>query len=292
MMSVSALKNVSARDHWQLLLACALALSLLVIDEQTQLMAQVRMVLATLIQPIEQLSRLPEKWVSQGNRAITDQASLQNEVERLRNQLLLLNYEKQQSLQIAKENERLRMLLGVSSRINQGKLMVSSVVDHSPNPFKQMLKLNKGLHDGVKVGHPVMDAQGVMGQIVSVDYYESDLLLLTDADMQIPVMVQRTGARGILQGKGASDELSLKFLPTTANIREGDLLETSGIDGRYPSGLPVAEVIDVESQAGSVFWKITAQPLAKLMTSRELLIIFDANKSNALENHATRTIQP
>ncbi|UCG19307.1 MAG: hypothetical protein JSU84_03625, partial [Thiotrichales bacterium] len=114
MMSVSALKNVSARDQWQFLIACALSLTLLIIDEQTQLMTQVRMVLSTLMQPIEQLARLPENWASQGNQVITDQASLRNEVERLRNQLLLLNYEKQQAAQIVKENERLRMLLGVS----------------------------------------------------------------------------------------------------------------------------------------------------------------------------------
>lgn len=278
MMSVSALKNVSARDQWQFLIACALSLTLLIIDEQTQLMTQVRMVLSTLMQPIEQLARLPENWAAQGNQVITDQASLRNEVERLRNQLLLLNYEKQQAAQIVKENERLRMLLGVSSRINQGKLMISSIVDHNPSPYKRLVKLNKGIADGVKAGLPVMDAHGMMGQIISAAYQESDLLLITDVDTQIPVMVQRTGARGILQGKGDSDELTLKFLPTTANIREGDLLETSGIDGRYPSGLPVAEVVDVESQAGAIFWKITAQPLAKLNSSREVLIVFDAKK--------------
>lgn len=279
MMSVAALKNVSAHDQWQFLLACALSLSLLVLDEQTKLMTEVRFLLSTLMQPIEQLARLPEKWMSQGNQVINDQASLRNEVDRLRNQILLLNYEKQQSAQIVQENERLRMLLGVSSRINQGKLMISSVVDHNPSPYKRLIKLNKGLSDNVKIGLPVMDAQGMMGQIIASSYTESDLLLVTDVDMQIPVMVQRTGARGILQGMGNSDELTLKFLPITANIREGDLLETSGIDGHYPSGLPVAEVVDVESQAGAIFWKITAQPLAKLNTSREVLIVFDAKKS-------------
>ena len=283
MMSVSALKYVSARDQWQFLIACALSLTLLIVDEQTQLMTQVRMVLSTLMQPIEMLARLPENWASQGNQVITDQASLRNEVERLRNQLLLLNYEKQQAAQIVKENERLRMLLGVSSRINQGKLMISSVIDHNPSPYKRLVKLNKGLSDGVKTGLPVMDAHGMMGQIMSSAYHESDLLLITDVDMQVPVMVQRTGARGILQGKGDSDELTLKFMPTTANIREGDLLETSGIDGRYPSGLPVAEVVDVESQAGAIFWKITAQPLAKLNTSREVLIVFDVKKASNKE---------
>lgn len=279
MMSVAALKNVGAHDQWQFLLACALSLSLLVLDEQTKLMTEVRLLLSTLMQPIEQLARLPEKWMSQGNQVINDQASLRNEVDRLRNQILLLNYEKQQSAQMAQENERLRMLLGVSSRINQGKLMISSVVDHNPSPYKRLIKLNKGLSDNVKIGLPVMDAQGMMGQIIATSYTESDLLLVTDVDMQVPVMVQRTGARGILQGMGNSDELTLKFLPITANIREGDLLETSGIDGHYPSGLPVAEVVDVESQAGAIFWKITAQPLAKLNTSREVLIVFDAKKS-------------
>jgi len=277
MMSVSSLQNVSARDHWQFFVACAVSLTLLIVDEQTQLMTQTRQLLSTLIQPIEQLSRLPESWFSNRNQSISDLSSLRHEVERLRNQLLLTSYEKEQTLQIMKENERLRMLLGVSSRINQGKLMISSVVDHNPSPFKRLVKLNKGMADGVQIGLPVMDAQGMMGQIISTSYQKSDLLLITDVDMQVPVIVQRTGARAILQGKGNSDELSLKFLPTTTNIREGDLLETSGIDGRYPRGLPVAEVVDVESQAGAIFWKITAQPLAKLNSSREVLIVFDTN---------------
>lgn len=284
MMSVSALKNVSARDHWHFLVACALSLILLIVDEQTQLMTQVRMVLATVVQPIEQLARLPESWFAQGNQALSEQANLRNEVERLRNQVLLSSYEKQQMAQVMKENERLRMLLGVSSRITQGKLMISSVVDYNPSPFKRVVTLNKGTSDGVRLGLPVMDAQGMMGKIISTSYYESHLLLITDADMQIPVMVQRTGARAILQGQSNSDELTLKFLPTTANIREGDLLETSGIDGHYPSGLPIAEVVGVESQAGAIFWKVIAQPLAKLHTSREVLIVFDAPKSRDIRN--------
>jgi rod shape-determining protein MreC len=279
MLSVSALKNVSARDQWQFLIAFALSLVLLIIDEQTQLMTQARMLLSTLIQPIEQMVRQVENLTSQGNQALNEQSSLINEVNRLRNQVLLLNFEKQQATQVLKENERLRMLLGVSSRINQGKLMVSFVIDYNPSPYKRLVKLNKGMADGVTIGLPVMDAHGMMGQIISTGYQESDLLLITDVDSQVPVMVQRTGARGVLQGKGDSDEMTLKFLPTNANIREGDLLETSGIDGRYPSGLPVAEVIDVDSQAGAIFWKVTAHPLAKLYTSREVLIVVDAKKT-------------
>jgi rod shape-determining protein MreC len=122
-----------------------------------------------------------------------------------------------------------------------------------------------------------MDAHGLMGQILSTNLNESDLLLITDVEMQIPVRIVRTGARAILQGDG-SNELTLKFLPTTADIREGDMLETSGIDGRYPSGLPVAEVVSVKSKSGAIFWQVVAQPNAKLSTSREVLILLTPNE--------------
>jgi len=244
----------------------------MVVDEQTQAMLQARMVLSTLIQPLEWLARLPENWVGQSNQALTDRATLSAEADRLRLQVLLLSQQLQASEHINQENDRLRMLLGVASRINQGKLLVGIVVDHSPAPYRQIVRINKGTKDGVINSLPVMDAHGLMGQVLSTNLAESDLLLVSDLAMQVPVRVVRTGARGIVQGDG-NTELSLKFLPTSSNIREGDVLETSGLDGRYPSGIPVAEVVSVKSQAGSVFWQVSAQPIAKIGTSREVLLL-------------------
>ncbi|MCH9742096.1 MAG: rod shape-determining protein MreC [Proteobacteria bacterium] len=276
-MSAKTIHTLTPKEHWQFVAACVFSLTLMVVDEQTNVMAQVRMALSMLVQPLENIARLPESWLAQSNSAFTEKAALVTEVDRLRTQVLLLNNERQQNEKIAQENERLRMLLGVASRIQQGKLLVSLIVDHSPNPFKQILRLNKGSQDKVRVGLPVMDAHGLMGQILSTNLNESDLLLITDVEMQIPVRIVRTGARAILQGDG-SNELTLKFLPTTADIREGDMLETSGIDGRYPSGLPVAEVVSVKSQSGAIFWQVVAQPNAKLSTSREVLILLTPNE--------------
>jgi rod shape-determining protein MreC len=129
-----------------------------------------------------------------------------------------------------------------------------------------------------------MDAQGLMGHVLTTNLTESDVLLVNDLAMQVPVRVVRTGARGILQGDGSTG-LYLKFLPTTSNIREGDILESSGLDGRYPSGIPIAEVITVNSQAGSIFWQISAQPLAKIGTSREVLLLI--NKPTAMTEPAS-----
>ncbi len=276
-MSAKTIHTLTPKEHWQFVAACVFSLTLMVVDEQTNVMAQVRMALSMLVQPLENIARLPESWLAQSNSAFTEKEALVTEVDRLRTQVLLLNNERQQNEKIAQENERLRMLLGVASRIQQGKLLVSLIVDHSPNPFKQILRLNKGSQDKVRVGLPVMDAHGLMGQILSTNLNESDLLLITDVEMQIPVRIVRTGARAILQGDG-SNELTLKFLPTTSDIREGDMLETSGIDGRYPSGLPVAEVVSVKSQSGAIFWQVVAQPNAKLSTSREVLILLTPNE--------------
>jgi rod shape-determining protein MreC len=278
-MSVSSTRSLSNQDHWQFVAACALSLILMVTDEQTQVVMEARMFLSSAIQPLEWLARLPENWIGQGNRVLTERSALTSEIDKLRLQVLLLSQQLQQSQSINQENDRLRMLLGVASRINQGKLLVGIIVDHSPDPFRQIVRINKGLRDGIITGLPVMDAQGLMGQVLSVNLSESDILLVSDLAMQIPVRVVRTGARGIVQGDG-NNELNLKFLPTTSNIREGDLLETSGLDGRYPSGIPVAEVISIKSQAGSVFWQVTAQPVAKVGSSREVLLLINQTKPN------------
>lgn len=238
------------------------------------------MILSTAIQPLEWLARLPETWIGQGNQALADRATLANETSKLRLQVLLLNQQLQQSEQIKQENDRLRMLLGVASRINQGKLLVGLIIDHSPDPFRQIIRLNKGTQDGISTGLPVMDAQGLMGQVLSTNLTESDILLVSDLAMQVPVRVVRTGARGILQGDG-NNELNLRFVPTTSNIREGDQLETSGLDGRYPSGIPVAEIVSIKSQAGSLFWQVIAQPLAKIGSSREVLLLINHPKPTA-----------
>lgn len=283
MMLISALNKVNTADHWQLLVALALSLSLLVIDEQTQLISQTRWMLNTLVQPIEQLARIPEGWFVQGDRLLNEPANLRAEIDRLKNQLLLADYEKQQTSLIVAENERLKMLLGVSSKVSHSKLLVAKVVDYNPNLFKQTVKVNKGLNEGVQLGLPVMDANGMMGQIIACALGESHVLLITDSDMQVPIRVQRTGARAILQGTGIDNELRVKFLPLVANIQTGDLIETSGIDGRFPAGLPVAQVISAENPAGAIFWNVVAQPIAQLNTSREVLIV---NNSSVLEKRS------
>jgi rod shape-determining protein MreC len=227
--------------------------------------------------PVSWIARLPESAILQLNQALTDRSHLLTENNRLRMLLLLQQQQLQASTEISHENDRLRMLLGVSARISQGRLLVGFVKDHSPAPGRQILRLNKGSQDKVVVGTAVVDAYGLMGQILSTQFQASDVLLITDPMMQVPVRVVRTGARGILQGTG-SDELQLKFLPTTSPIREGDMLETSGLDGRYLSGLPVAEVVNVKSQPGSIFWQISAQPVAKLSSSREVLLLLNIDE--------------
>lgn len=274
MLTITKNSQLKARDHGAFLLALIFSLTLFIVDEQTKLMGQIRFVLSTLVNPIEQLARLPDSWANQHGQHVKDMASLRLEVERLRNQVLLLNYEKQQQTQLLQENERLKMLLGVSSQVTKGRLMVSSVVDYNPNPFKQMLRLNKGSRDGISAGLPVLDAHGMMGQLISVNYFESDLLLISDIDTQIPISIQRTGARGILQGTGNQNELNIKFLPVATNVRVGDLLETSGLDGHFPAGLALAKITQVTEQPGAIFWQVTAEPLAKITTSREVLVVF------------------
>jgi rod shape-determining protein MreC len=269
-------RHLSSRDSWHFLMAFMLSVSLMVIDEQTRLMVQIRMAIATTLQPLQWIARVPENAVVQLSRTFTEHATLLNEMDRLRVQNLLLNQQIQQLLRLDNENSRLKMLLGVSSQIHRGKLLVGIVIDHAPTPYRHILTLNKGSSDGVKEGQAVIDAQGLMGQVLSTTFNQCQVLLITDLAAQTPVRVQRSGVRGIIQGDG-NNGLLLKFIATTQDVRVDDLIETSGLDGQYPSGLQVGRARQVTNQSGSLFWHIAVNPVATPMTSHEVLILVQPN---------------
>lgn len=281
-------RSLENQDAWQFVAACILALSLMVIDENTQMMRDTRTLLASAIYPLEALARLPVTFWSQMNQGLTSHAQLIEENNRLRMQLLLQANTLQESEKLRHENDRLRMLLGAASRINKGKLLVSFVLDHDSASFRRMLQLNKGLREKVRLGTAVVDAYGLMGQVTDLSYTTSQVMLITDTSSQLPVRIVRTGARAILQGMG-TDELQLKFLPTSSPIQEGDLIETSGLDGHFPNGIPVAVVTSAQTQTGSSFWQVTAESKAKLNTSREVLLLMKDQLDTSSEetNNAT-----
>jgi rod shape-determining protein MreC len=142
------------------------------------------------------------------------------------------------------------------------------------DPYRHQIELNKGTLDHLFEGQPLLDSQGVMGQLIHVGPFTSTAMLITDPSHAIPVQVNRNGLRTIALGTGTIDRLELPHIPDNADIRVGDLLVTSGLGGRFPPGYPVAEVIDVEQDPGRAFSHVTARPRALLDRSREVLVVW------------------
>ena len=174
---------------------------------------------------------------------------------------------------IEKENERLRKLLGEIPKTTE-RLLISEIINVDLDPYKQLILLNKGSSSDVYQGQPIIDAQGVMGQVVHVGPMSSTAVLITDASHAIPVQVNRTGLRAIAFGSGKIDQLNLRYLPHNVDIKEGDLLITSGLGGVFPPNFPVAVISKIERPSGEPFATIEAKPHALLDKSREVLLVW------------------
>lgn len=183
---------------------------------------------------------------------------------------------------IEKENERLRQLLGAIPKTTE-RLLISEIINVDLDPYKQLILLNKGSSSDVYQGQPIIDAQGVMGQVVHVGPMSSTAMLITDASHAIPVQVNRTGLRAIAFGSGKIDQLNLRHLPHNVDIKEGDLLITSGLGGIFPPNFPVAIISRVERHAGEPFATVEARPHALLDKSREVLLVW-RNEPLAVED--------
>jgi len=171
------------------------------------------------------------------------------------------------------ENIRLRELLDSSFEIGE-KVLIAELMSVNLDPYKHQVVINKGeLHDAYP-GQPLVDADGVMGQIVHAGPYTSTAILITDTSHAIPVQVNRNGLRSIALGSGAINRLELPYIPNSADIQPGDLLITSGLGGRFPSGYPVATVVTVDHDPGNAFTRVIATPLAHLNSRREVLLVW------------------
>ena len=151
--------------------------------------------------------------------------------------------------------------------------VLAEVLSYGRNPFTRKLVLDKGLTQGIRAGMPVIDGDGVVGQVTAVGTFTSEVTLLTEKDQSVPVMLTRNGLRAIAVGSGKDGSIDVPFMPVSADILNGDLFVTSGIDGTYPPGLVVAKVTAVEKNAAYVFAKITSRPAAGVENHRFVRIL-------------------
>ncbi len=256
----------------QLLVLSILSVLLLFADYRFQQMAQVRSVLGSMTAPIQIVADVPSKvwrWV---DRMSTDYEQLHKENRELKAQAIILQREVQKMASLSAEYIRLRELLNGSELIDE-TVMVAEVIGVDPDPFTHELLMNKGYRDRVRVGQTLLDAYGVMGQVISTDRFSSRVLLLSDARHAIPVQVNRNGLRSIAAGKGRFDELELLNLHDTEDVVVGDLLVSSGLGGRFPFGYPVAVVTKVKHDPGEPFAEVLARPSAQLTRSRQVMLV-------------------
>ena len=249
-----------------------ISIVLLVVDSRVEMLKTVRMVTGTVLYPLQMAALMPRDVMSGLAKYFTNVSTLQNEVRDLRTAQVTnaQSYQRAQ-LQIA-ENTQLRRLLGAREALPVPSLMAEILYDARDSSTRKIV-IDRGGQSEVRLGLPVIDGSGVVGQVTRVFPFTSEVTLLTDKEQAIPVQVLRNGLRSVAYGRGQSGLLDLRFVAPNADILVGDVLITSGLDGVYPAGLAVAKVIKVESSAAGAFGDVLCQPLAGIDRHRQLLIL-------------------
>lgn len=262
--------------------ALLLSFCLVIADSHNQSIGNLRSRFSVLVSPIQFAVDYPVRVIAWGRSLFASKKALIDENMQLRYQQTMLEARLQKFLAIRNENLELKELLSASSTSNQQRAMAAEILAVDTNTSRQIVILNKGSRDGVKPGLPVLDAKGVMGQIIDVGLMTSTVLLISDSKCAVPVRSDRTGERAILVGTNNMGRLSLINLPKTSTIAIGDLLVTSGLGRRYPEGYPVARVQSVKNISGDDFIKVEATPVALLNRSRLVLLIWPDDEHNEI----------
>lgn len=246
---------------------------LIILDTRFRQLEPMRRVLGTALTPVVWFSDLPSRMGDWAGEALSSREALLEENNRLRARLMVLERRAQKYTALAAENARLRELLNASSAVDE-RVIVADVVGVTPDPFSHEIIIDKGKSDGVRIGQAVLDAEGLMGQVIHVSAYTARVLLISDSSHAVPVQVNRNGTRAVLVGTGEVGRLELVHVPDTADVRPGDLLVSSGLGGRFPKGYPVATVVRVAHDPGKPFAIVEARPLARLNRSQMVLVVF------------------
>lgn len=261
-----------ASARFKVTIFALISIALLVADSQLKSLALFRQAIATALYPVQMAALSPRGAFSQVSTYFVSLSDTKKEMQTLQQKQVQQAQALQQAEQLLSENAHLRQLLETRNRINV-KSIAGEILYDARDPFTRKIVLDRGLKHGVALGQPVIDSAGVVGQVTRVFPFTSEVTLLTDKDQAIPVQVVRNGLRSIAYGRGQMGALELRFTAANADIKPGDVLATSGIDGVYPPGLVVAKVSKVEINAASAFGSILCQPVAGINNYRQLLIL-------------------
>ncbi len=255
------------------LLACiTLSAVLMVADHRGDLSPRVRAELSRIAEPMWRLAALPSTVWRWADTTLSRQQLLANDNVAMRRELQLRDAQLARLEAVSRENNRLRALLGGTGNYRLA-VQMAGIVDVDLNPWRQRVRLDRGSAEGVEVGQAVIDAGGMLGQVMQVSEHGATALLLTDASHSVPVQVVRTGLRLVADGTGTSNALKVPNIPQSADIRVGDLLVTSGIGGRFPAGFAVGTVRSVGPDDTRLFLVAEAEPAAQLDRGLEVLLV-------------------
>ncbi|MFM4866490.1 rod shape-determining protein MreC [Aeromonas caviae] len=272
----------------RLFLAVIISVAAIVADSRFGVFSHVRVYLSSLVSPLQYIANAPGTLLDTMSTQVQTRADLIEQTKQQEQQLFTLRSRLLKMDQLEHENQRLRELLG-SPVHKESRKMVAELLSVDSDPFSHQVLINKGALDGVYNGQPVINDQGVVGQVLHVGSTTSRVLLITDSSHGIPVRVLRNDLRAIASGSGELDKLELRNLPRNTDVQVGDLLVTSGLGGRFPEGYPVATVTRSDYVEGKPFAQIEAKPLVALDRLRYLLLLWTDKKP---EVHDKDTLEP
>ena len=246
-----------------------------------------RQVIGIIIFPLQKIAYIPAHVYDQIEALIASLYLLEENIKlreqylKDREQLLILHA-------LEAENLHLRELLGALQQINintKGRAILAEILYTPRDPFSHKITLNNGSFHDIQLGQAVIDEKGIVGQITRLYPWSSEVTLLTDKNHSVPIQVLRNSLRSVVSGTGKNDELELRYLSVNTDIRQGDLLVTSGIEGVYPPGIPVATVLRIEQNPIDEFIRVISIPVAKIDRNRQVLILPLAQ--SAPSNHSS-----
>lgn len=249
---------------------------MMLVDHRYGHLKFIRSTLSTLVYPIQYVVNLPVQAADWVSTSLNTRSRLLEENASLKEQHLLLSSKLQRFEILEAENIRLRELLESSFRLNE-KVLVAEIMGVESQSFRQQIIINKGTRNQAYDGQPIVDAAGIMGQILHASQASSTVLLITDVTHALPVQINRNGLRAIAVGTGQNDSLELQNLPQNADIKVGDLVISSGLGGRFPSGYPVGVVKEIKLDPGEAFANIKVKTNSRMSQSREVLMVWPNN---------------
>lgn len=251
-------------------LVCA---ALMFADARTRLLEPVRLGLGALVTPIQFAADVPSRLGALIDLWLQSEESVRTVYQQTLDENARLRFRLQRMQALEMENQDLRRILSAPQR-GDTRVLVGELLEVSLDPYKQRILVNRGAADGLFIGQPVFDPEGLLGQVSEVMPVTSAVTLITDPGHALPVQVSRHGLRAIALGTGKPDRLRIVYLTPNDDIRQGDRLVTSGLGGRFPAGYPVARVTEVVEDAGEPFLNVSATPIARMAHNKHVLLVW------------------